>query len=83
VKDGKKVRVFLATFNAAIKSMPIFKERPTMLPNIGFVVPEDELYTQEAFSIRYEAPAPGCDNAGSFALRIHGRDLELVRALNG
>lgn len=80
VKDGEKVRVFLATFNAPIKSMPIFKEQPTMLPNIGLVVPEDQLYTQEAFSIRYEARAPGCDNAGSFALRInHGTVLELVR----
>ena len=80
MKEGKKVRVFLVTFNAARKSMLIFKEQPTMLPNIGIVVPEDQLYTQEAFSIHYEARAPVCANAGSFALRInHGRELQLVR----
>jgi hypothetical protein len=78
-KDDKAVRFFQATFNAS-RQMPIFSEQPVTLPNLGIVIPDEHLYSQEPFQISYEARAPGCFKEGAISLFVErGERLRLVR----
>jgi hypothetical protein len=61
------------------KSMPIFKEMPTLLPAIGIIIPVSELYKANDYFIGFEIRAPGCQNDGAnFMIVEHGRTLAIV-----
>jgi hypothetical protein len=61
------------------KSMPIFKEQPTLMPNIGIIVPSQFLHRANDYALGFEARAPGCQNDGSCSLIVaHGRTLIML-----
>jgi len=60
------------------KSMPLFKEQPTLMPNLGIVVPQDMIFRGNDYVIGYEVRAPGCHVEGScFLIVEHGRTLAI------
>ena len=69
--------IFQLRFNPA-KTMPVYKEKPTMLPAIGLVVSELRLFMTEPYSIGYEITAPGCHRMESGQLFVEdGKRLRL------
>jgi hypothetical protein len=65
------------------KSMPIFKEQPTLMPTLGMVVPISMLYKPNDYLIGFEIRSPGCHCDGSnFLIVEYGRRLAIVTEAN-
>jgi hypothetical protein len=61
------------------KSMPLFKEQPTLMPNLGIVVPANLIFHANDYVIGFEIRAPGCQSEGSNHLIVeHSRRLAIV-----
>jgi hypothetical protein len=61
------------------KSMPIFKEQPTLMPALGIIVPPNMLYKPNDYVIGFEIRAPGCHSEGArFLIVEYGRALAIV-----
>lgn len=61
------------------KSMPIFKEQPTLMPALGIIIPVSMLYKANDYFIGFEIRAPGCQCDGAnFVIVEHGRRLAIV-----
>lgn len=66
------------------KSMPLFKEQPTLMPSLGIVVPSDRLFRGEDYVIGFEVRAPGCQADGSNILIVeNGRRLAITPKKTG
>jgi hypothetical protein len=65
------------------KSMPIFKEQPTLMPALGIVVPISMLYRPNDYLIGFEIRAPGCQcDDSNFLIVEYGRRLSIVTKAN-
>jgi hypothetical protein len=63
------------------RSMPIFKEQPTLMPPFGISVPSNMLFCPNDYVIGYQVRAPGCQNDGSNLLIVeYGRQLAIIPA---
>lgn len=75
--DGVTVTPFRLTFSPN-KSMPIFKEQPTLMPALGIIVPEDVLRQDNDYMLAYEIRAPGCHRTGNKLLIVeYGKFLAI------
>lgn len=68
-KDGVKFVPYQLVFDPR-KTMPIFKEQPTLMPNLGIIVPAHYRNRNLAYHVRYEVRAPGCLAEGSVKLFV-------------
>jgi hypothetical protein len=65
------------------KSMPIFKEQPTLIPALGIVVPISMLYRPNDYLIGFEICSPGCQcDDSNFLIVEYGRRLSIVTKAN-
>jgi hypothetical protein len=65
------------------KSMPIFKEQPTLMPAFGIVVPANMLSQPNDYVLGFEVRTPGCQSDGSNLLIVeYGRQLAIVTQRN-
>jgi Putative DNA-binding domain len=76
--QGIAVAAYSVTFNAA-HQMPIFKEQPMMLPNLGLIVPETVIFRRQPFYIGYEVRAPGCFRSGSGEIEVESANIMRIR----
>jgi len=76
--DGLSLLAFSVTFNAA-RQMPIFKEQPVVLPNLGIVVPETVIFQKEPFHIGYEVRAPGCFKSGVGKIEVESANIMRIK----
>ncbi|MGY2915787.1 AlbA family DNA-binding domain-containing protein [Bradyrhizobium sp. USDA 3262] len=67
--DGVAVIPYRISFNPN-KTMPVFKEQPTLMPALGIVVPEQQLRHDSDYILAYEVRAPGCHKTGSNLLMV-------------
>jgi hypothetical protein len=63
VISGHKVVPYRLTFMPG-RSMPIFKEQPTLMPPLGIIIPDLHLRSDNEFILAYEVRAPGCHVKG-------------------
>jgi hypothetical protein len=76
--NGNRVIPYRLNFYPG-KSMPLFKEQPTLMPNFGIIVPQNLLFKPNDYVIGYEVRTPGCEAKGStFLIVEHGRTLAIV-----
>jgi hypothetical protein len=52
------------------KTMPLFKEQPTLMPNLGIIVPAHLRSRHRDYYLGYEVRAPGCHVEGSVRLFV-------------
>ncbi|WP_187434732.1 AlbA family DNA-binding domain-containing protein [Bradyrhizobium cytisi] len=65
------------------KSMPIFKEQPTLMPALGIIVPLNMINRPNDYLIGFEVRAPGCHTEGSnYVIVEFGRQLAIVTEPN-
>jgi hypothetical protein len=76
--QGVTVAGYSVTFNAA-HQMPIFKEQPVMLPNLGIIVPEAVIFRRQPFYIGYEVRAPGCFKSGHGEIEVESANIMRIK----
>lgn len=76
--NGVPVTPYRISFSPT-HQMPIFKEQPAMLPNLGIIVPEHMLRQPNDYMVAYEIRSPGCHRTGSKLMIVeYGRTLSIM-----
>jgi hypothetical protein len=76
--DGNRVIPYRLSF-LPNKTMPIFKEQPTLMPALGIVVPQNLVFRANDYAIGFEIRSPGCHSEGSsFLIVEYGRTLSIA-----
>lgn len=79
---GVPVIPYRISFNPN-KTMPVFKEQPTLMPALGIVVPQEQLRRDNDYMLAYEVRAPGCHRTGSHLLIVeYGKLLAIQPSTN-
>jgi len=75
---GVNVTPYRISFSPS-HQMPIFKEQPALLPNLGIIVPQQMLGLPNDYTVGFEIRSPGCHRTGSMTMIVqYRRTLSIV-----